>query len=83
MQVQVDEVIRKAQEEKLVNQAKENDLDLKELDGVLQPIIDSCTKDSISVSKIKLSICILLNILWFLYFLAQLIFAIGKLLSPL
>ncbi|KAF8788399.1 calcium homeostasis endoplasmic reticulum protein-like isoform X3 [Argiope bruennichi] len=50
-QVQVDEVIRKAQEEKLTKLAKENDLDLKELDGVLQPIIDSCTKDSISNGK--------------------------------
>ncbi|KAG8195617.1 hypothetical protein JTE90_017913 [Oedothorax gibbosus] len=50
-QVQVDEVIRKAQDEKLSQQAKENDLDLKELDGVLQPIIDSCTKDSISTGK--------------------------------
>lgn len=29
--------------------AQEIEIDLKELDGVLQPIIDSCTKDSISV----------------------------------
>ncbi|GBN65161.1 Calcium homeostasis endoplasmic reticulum protein [Araneus ventricosus] len=55
-QVQVDEVIRKAQEEKLSKLAKENELDLKELDGVLQPIIDSCTKDSISVCNFMLLI---------------------------
>ncbi|XP_054710989.1 calcium homeostasis endoplasmic reticulum protein-like [Uloborus diversus] len=51
MQVQVDEVIRKAQDEKLSKLASENELDLKELDGILQPIIDSCTKDSISTGK--------------------------------
>ncbi|GFX38236.1 calcium homeostasis endoplasmic reticulum protein [Trichonephila clavipes] len=50
-QVQVDEVIRKAQDEKLLKLSKENDLDLKELDSILQPIIDSCTKDSISNGK--------------------------------
>ncbi|XP_035222086.1 calcium homeostasis endoplasmic reticulum protein-like isoform X2 [Stegodyphus dumicola] len=50
-QVQVDEVIRKAQDEKLSKLANENELDLKELDSVLQPIIDSCTKDSISNGK--------------------------------
>ncbi|GIY43811.1 calcium homeostasis endoplasmic reticulum protein [Caerostris extrusa] len=50
-QVQVDEAIRKAQDEKLVKLAKDNELDLKELDSILQPIIDSCTKDSISHGK--------------------------------
>ncbi|XP_042906574.1 calcium homeostasis endoplasmic reticulum protein isoform X1 [Parasteatoda tepidariorum] len=50
-QVQVDEVIRKAQDEKLAKLSAETELELKELDGILQPIIDSCTKDSISGGK--------------------------------
>lgn len=51
----MDEIIRKAQEEKMTKLAQDNELDLKELDSVLQPIIDSCTKDSISVIFVNIS----------------------------
>lgn len=50
-QVQIDDAIRKAQAETLAKRAEENNIDLRELDNVLQPIIDSCTKDSISSGK--------------------------------
>lgn len=47
-QVQIDESLTRAQEEMLLAQAKENNISLHEFDTKLQPIIDSCTKDSIS-----------------------------------
>uniref|UniRef100_T1IH20 Calcium homeostasis endoplasmic reticulum protein n=1 Tax=Strigamia maritima TaxID=126957 RepID=T1IH20_STRMM len=50
-QVEIDEAIRKIQDEKLQNLAKNVDIDLPELEKVMQPIIDSCTKDSISTGK--------------------------------
>ncbi|CAN8004556.1 unnamed protein product, partial [Ixodes hexagonus] len=50
-QVQLDEAIRKAQDDKLTAQAKGCDLEIAELDKVLQPIIESCTKDAISAGK--------------------------------
>ncbi|KAG0431598.1 hypothetical protein HPB47_021652 [Ixodes persulcatus] len=50
-QVQLDEAIRKAQDDKLTAQAKSCDLEIAELDKVLQPIIESCTKDAISAGK--------------------------------
>lgn len=50
-QLQIDEAIRKSQVESLIKRAEENNVDLRELDNVLQPIIDSCTKDSISSGK--------------------------------
>lgn len=48
---QIDEAIRKAQAESLVKRAEEQNVNLQEFDAVLQPIIDSCTKDSISSGK--------------------------------
>lgn len=50
-QVQVDDAIRKAQDEKIGNMAKDCNIDLDELANVLQPIIDCCTKDTISNGK--------------------------------
>ncbi|XP_058121428.1 calcium homeostasis endoplasmic reticulum protein isoform X2 [Anopheles coustani] len=50
-QVQIDESLTRAQEEMLLAQAKENNISLHEFDTKLQPIIDSCTKDSISNGK--------------------------------
>nr|XP_037288870.1 LOW QUALITY PROTEIN: calcium homeostasis endoplasmic reticulum protein-like [Rhipicephalus microplus] len=50
-QVQLDEAIRKAQDDKLMAQAKSCDIEIAELDKILQPIIESCTKDSISAGK--------------------------------
>lgn len=47
----MDEAIRKAQDEKLLALAKECDIEIAEADKIMQPIIDSCTKDSISVGK--------------------------------
>nr|XP_054920425.1 calcium homeostasis endoplasmic reticulum protein-like isoform X1 [Dermacentor andersoni] len=50
-QVQLDEAIRKAQDDKLMAQAKSCDIEIAELDKILQPIIESCTKDAISAGK--------------------------------
>ncbi|XP_077499620.1 SR-related CTD associated factor 6 isoform X3 [Amblyomma americanum] len=50
-QVQLDEAIRKAQDDKLMAQAKSCDVEVAELDKILQPIIESCTKDAISAGK--------------------------------
>lgn len=47
-QNQIDEAIEKAQNETVLKQADENNIRLNEFDVILQPIIDSCTKDSIS-----------------------------------
>ncbi|KAL5291724.1 CHERP family protein [Megaselia abdita] len=48
---QIDDAIVGAQNETLQCQADENGIDLGEFDSILQPIIDSCTKDSISAGK--------------------------------
>ena len=50
-QVQIDEALNRAQEEMLIAQSQEYNLPLHEFDSKLQPIIDSCTKDSISNGK--------------------------------
>ena len=50
-QSQIDESILKAQHETLLKQADENNIRLAEFDAILQPIVDSCTKDSISAGK--------------------------------
>lgn len=47
-QKQIDEAIEKAQNETVLKQAEENNIRLADFDAILQPIIDSCTKDSIS-----------------------------------
>lgn len=49
---QIDDAIVAAQNETLQMQADENGIDLSEFDSILQPIIDSCTKDSISAGKL-------------------------------
>uniref|UniRef100_A0A336MLT5 CSON001959 protein n=1 Tax=Culicoides sonorensis TaxID=179676 RepID=A0A336MLT5_CULSO len=50
-QTQIDAAVKIAQNELLQRQADENGIKLQELDALLQPIIDSCTKDSISNGK--------------------------------
>ncbi|XP_012550792.1 calcium homeostasis endoplasmic reticulum protein isoform X2 [Bombyx mori] len=50
-QVKINELVSKAQMESLQIMADENNINLSELDNILQPIIDSCTKDSISSGK--------------------------------
>lgn len=45
---QIEDAITKAQADNLSRCAQENQILLSELDEILQPIIDSCTKDSIS-----------------------------------
>ncbi|XP_035793948.1 calcium homeostasis endoplasmic reticulum protein-like [Anopheles albimanus] len=50
-QVQIDEALNRAQEDMLLTLAKENNISLLEFDSKLQPIIESCTKDSISNGK--------------------------------
>ncbi|KOB73344.1 putative mrna binding protein [Operophtera brumata] len=47
-QVKINELVSKAQVEKIQMMAEENNISLTELDNILQPIIDTCTKDSIS-----------------------------------
>lgn len=48
---QIEEAIEDAQNAQLEKQADELNISLKQFDGILQPIIDSCTKDSISQGK--------------------------------
>lgn len=50
-QSQIDEAILKAQHDALLKLADENKIRLAEFDAILQPIVDSCTKDSISTGK--------------------------------
>lgn len=50
-QASIEEAISKAQKDTMFNEATECNLNFSELDGILQPIIDSCTKDSISSGK--------------------------------
>lgn len=55
-QNQIDEAIEKAQNETVLKQAEENNIRMNELDTVLQPVIDSCTENSISAGD-KLCFC--------------------------
>ncbi|KAG5681903.1 hypothetical protein PVAND_011308 [Polypedilum vanderplanki] len=48
---EIEETISKAQMEHIKLCAQENEISLTELDEILQPIIDSCTKDSIANGK--------------------------------
>lgn len=48
---QIDEAIDRAQNENVQKLAEENNIRLSDFDVILQPIIDSCTKDSISGGK--------------------------------
>ncbi|XP_064626296.1 calcium homeostasis endoplasmic reticulum protein-like isoform X2 [Lineus longissimus] len=50
-QVQIDEAILKAKEDQLQKLLKECDVPMEELDTIVQPIIESCTKDAISGGK--------------------------------
>ncbi|XP_053684254.1 calcium homeostasis endoplasmic reticulum protein [Sabethes cyaneus] len=50
-QVQIDEAVTRAQNDALVKQADDHKISLGEFDAKLQPIVDSCTKDSISNGK--------------------------------
>lgn len=50
-QKQIEESVEKVQWETVHKQAEENGLRLTDFDTILQPIIDSCTKDSISAGK--------------------------------
>lgn len=50
-QGRVEDAVRQAQETSLQNSAQSTSTDLAAFDSVLQPIIDSCTKDSISAGK--------------------------------
>lgn len=53
-QTQIDEAIVEAQHEMLMKQAEELKVGLKKFDNILQPIIDQCTKDSISTGKMPI-----------------------------
>lgn len=44
---------------------EETQLDMNEFDNLLQPIIDTCTKDAISVSDLNLNSCLM--VLWIKY----------------
>lgn len=65
----IEEALAKAQTEHITKCALENEISLTELDEILQPIIDSCTKDSIangnyftsSLLKVYLFILIILK----------------------
>lgn len=47
----IDEMLPNTQKEYLQKAAKDEEIDLAALDLVLQPIIESCTKDNISAGK--------------------------------
>ncbi|XP_026739932.1 calcium homeostasis endoplasmic reticulum protein-like isoform X1 [Trichoplusia ni] len=50
-QAKINELVSKAQVETIQMMAEDNHISLSELDSILQPIIDTCTKDSISSGK--------------------------------
>lgn len=52
-QKQIDEAINKAQNDVIHKQAEDYNVYLAEFDEILQPIIDACTKDSISTGKYR------------------------------
>lgn len=54
---QIDDAMAAAQTTQLEQLANEQGIVLREFDGILQPIIESCTKDSISAGK-YIYICI-------------------------
>lgn len=47
----IEEMLPNTQKEYLLKSAKEEEIDLAAFDQVLQPIIESCTKDHISAGK--------------------------------
>nr|CAD7404697.1 unnamed protein product [Timema poppensis] len=50
-QTQIEDALRKSQEDALQRASDEAGISINEFDSVLQPIVDSCTKDSISSGK--------------------------------
>lgn len=56
-QAKINELVSKAQMETIQMMAEDNNISLSELDTVLQPIIDTCTKDSISAGNIVVWLC--------------------------
>lgn len=50
-QIQIEDSIAKAQESDLKKDATDCGIDFNEFDNVLQPIINTCTKDAISAGK--------------------------------
>ena len=49
LQVQIDATIEKVREEDFQSMLADCNISLEEMEGVVQPIIESCTKDAISV----------------------------------
>lgn len=47
-QAQIEDAIARAQVDYMNRMAHENNVNLVELDQILQPIVEQCTKDSIS-----------------------------------
>lgn len=66
-QAKINELVSKAQVETIQMMAEDNHISLSELDSILQPIIDTCTKDSISSGE-KLSVNKHINIFMFFFF---------------
>lgn len=50
-QIQIEEAIAKARDSDLKKDATDCGIDFSEFDNVLQPIIETCTKDAISAGK--------------------------------
>ena len=48
---QTEDIVRQQQEKEILTQAHEAGLDLAELESLLLPIMESCTKESISQGK--------------------------------
>lgn len=55
-QEQVTSAVALAIEQQMQKVLEETQLDMNEFDNLLQPIIDTCTKDAISVSDLSLEL---------------------------
>jgi calcium homeostasis endoplasmic reticulum protein len=53
-QSQIEDALNRAQTELIHKLAEESSLPIHEYDGILQPIIESCTKESIANGKYNL-----------------------------
>ena len=59
VQTMIDDAVCAAKREQLVALSNECQLSLEELDGAVQPIIDCCTKEAISVCIVLFSFLLL------------------------
>ena len=61
LQLRIDAGISQTKEDRLEKLAEECDIMMHEIDKILDPIISSCTKDAISVSRVTVVLCLIDN----------------------